>query len=53
MTFLKKSYNEYNKVTTSYEGPNDEEELKTVPIFNQNNNNSNIVSDPTETVMIK
>ena len=46
MTFLQKSYNEYNKVekstlvTTSYEGSDDEEELEAVSIINQNNNNA-------------
>ena len=50
MIFLKKSHGEYTKVekpvsvTTSYEGSNDEEEFKTIPVIN-NNNNVNIVSD--------
>ena len=29
----------------SYEGSDDEEELETVPIFNQNNDNYSVVSD--------
>ena len=51
MTFLQKSYSEYSKVekpvlvTISYEGLDDEEELKQVPIVNQNNNNYNVVGD--------
>ena len=52
MTFLKKSYSQYSKVekllfiTMSYEGLDDEEELKIVPIFSQNNNNkNNVVGD--------
>ena len=50
VTFLQKSYGEYTRadkpvvVTTSYQGLDEEEELKTIPIFN-NNNNVNIVSD--------
>ena len=50
MTFLQKSYGEYSKVkkpvlvTMSYEGLDEEEELKMVPIINNNNNNNNIVS---------
>ena len=50
MTFLQKSYGEYSKVekpvvlTMTYEGPDDEEELKIVPIEN-NNINVNIVSN--------
>ena len=51
MTFLQKSYGEYSNiekpvlVTTSYEGSDDEKELDMVSIFNQNNGNSDIVSD--------
>ena len=50
VTFLQKSYSEYNKVekpvvlTTSYEGSDEEEELKTVPVVN-NNNTVNVVSN--------
>ena len=50
MTFLQKSYSEYTKVekaadlTMSYEGSDEEEELKTVPVVN-NNDNINVVSD--------
>ena len=50
MTFLQKSYGEYTKVdkpvvvTMSYEGSDNEEELKIVPIVT-NNNNVNVVSD--------
>ena len=49
VTFLQKSYGEYTKVeksvlvTMSYEGSNDEEEHKTIPIVN--NTNVNIVSE--------
>ena len=51
MTFLQKSYVDYNKVekpvlvTISYEGSNDEEELEMVLVINGNNNNYNIVGD--------
>ena len=51
MTFLQKSYIEYSKVekpvlvTTSYEGLDDEEELKMVPVVNQSNNHSNAISN--------
>ena len=51
MTFLQKSNSDYHKfenpilVTTSYEGSNDEKELKMVPIITHNNNNSNVVCD--------
>ena len=51
VTFLQKSYGEYTKVkkpalvTMSYEGQDNEEELKMVPVIN-NNNNLNVVSDP-------
>ena len=51
MTFLQKSYGEYNKVkklvlvTTYYEGSDDNEELETVPIVSQNNNYCNVVSN--------
>ena len=51
VSFLQKSDGENSKVekpilnTTSYEGSNDEEELKTVPIVNENNINNNVVSD--------
>ena len=50
MTFLQKSCGEYTQVekpvvvTTSYEGSDEEEELKMVPVVN-NNNSVNIVSD--------
>ena len=50
VTFLQKSYGEYTQVekpvvvTTSYEGSDMEEELKKVPVVN-NNNSINIVSD--------
>ena len=50
VTFLKQSYGEYSKVEkplilhTSYEGSDDEEELKIVPVDNKNNN-INVVSD--------
>ena len=50
VTFLQKSYGEYSKVekpvilNKSYEGSNDEEELKKVYIDNKNNN-ANVVSD--------
>ena len=50
MTFLQKSCIEYSKVekpflvTMKYEGSDDEKELEVVPIFNQNNNSSNVVS---------
>ena len=50
MTFLQKSNGEYNKVekpvlvTASYEGLDDENKVKMVPIIS-NNNNSNVVSD--------
>ena len=50
MTFLQKSYGEYSKVekpavlNTSYEGSDDNEELKIVPVDNKNNN-VNIVSN--------
>ena len=50
MTVLQKSYSEYTQVEkpvvmiTSYEGSDEEEELKTVPII-KNNNSINIVSD--------
>ena len=43
MTLLQKSYGEYSKVekpvilNTSYEGSDDEEELKIVPVDNKNN----------------
>ena len=49
--FLQKSYSEYSKVekpvlvTMSYDGSDEEEELKMVPIVIQNNNNYNVVSD--------
>ena len=52
MTFLQKSYGDYSKVenpflvTMSYEGLDDEEELKTVSIISNNNeNNLNIDYD--------
>ena len=51
VTFLQKSYRDYSKVekpvlvTTSYEGYNEEEELETVPVMDNYNNNYNIVSD--------
>ena len=50
-TGLQKSYNHYNKVeksvlvAKSYERLNDEEELKMVPVVNQNNDNYNVVSN--------
>ena len=50
VTFLQKSYGKYTKVdkpvvvTTSYEGLNEEEELKTVTLV-IHNNNVNVVSD--------
>ena len=50
VTFLNKSYSEYNRVgkptilNISYEGSDDEEELKLVPIENKNNR-VNVVSD--------
>ena len=50
VTFLQKSYGKFSKVEkpvlviTSYEGLDDEEELKMVPIIS-NNKNSNGVSD--------
>ena len=50
MTFLQKSYGEYSKVekpvlvTKDYEGSDDEEELETLQIINDNNN-SYIVID--------
>ena len=50
MTFLQKLYGEFSKVeksvvlNMSYEGSDDEEELKTVPVDNKNNN-VNVVSD--------
>ena len=50
MSFLYTSYDEYTKVenpvvvTTSYEGSDEEEELKTVPVVT-NHNNVNVVSD--------
>ena len=50
MTFLQKLYSEYTKiekpilVITSYEGLDDDEELKMIPIVN-NNNNIDVVSD--------
>ena len=50
VTFLNKSYSEYNKVekpvnlNTSYEGSDNEEELEIVPVDN-NNNDVNVVSD--------
>ena len=51
MTFLQKSYQDFSKVektvliTTSYKGLIDYEELKMVPVINQNNNNNyNVVS---------
>ena len=42
VTFLQKSYGDYSKVkkpvlTMSGEGSDDDEELKTVPVINQNN----------------
>ena len=49
--FLQKSYGEYNKVekpvfvTMTYEGSDDEEELKTVPIFNSNYHYYYVVGD--------
>ena len=51
VTFLQKSYRDYNKaensvlVTTSYEGSDEEEELKLVPLVHQNSNYYNVVSD--------
>ena len=50
VTFLQKSYGEYRKVekpvilNKNYEGSNDEEKLKTVPVDNKNND-VNVVSD--------
>ena len=50
MTYLQKLYDEYAKVkkpvlvTTSYKGSNDEEDLKTVPVVD-NNNKINILTD--------
>ena len=52
MTFWKKSYGDYSKVkkpamvTTSYDESNDEQELETIPVINNNNiNDCNVVSD--------
>ena len=52
MTFLQKSYGDWNKiekngfVPMSYEGSDDDDDIKMVPIINENNNNNyNIVSD--------
>ena len=51
MSFLQKSYRDYSKdeksalVTTSYEGSDDEEEFKTVPKININDNSYNVFSD--------
>ena len=48
VTFLHKSFGEFSKdekpifVTTSYEGPDNEEKLKTVSIISKNNDNSNV-----------
>ena len=50
MAFLLKSYGNSKKVekpvleATRYEGSDDEEELKMVPVVNQSNNNYNIFS---------
>ena len=50
VTFLQKSYGKYTKiekpvlVTMSYEGLDDEEELKTGPVLNSYNN-VNVVTD--------
>ena len=53
ITFLQKSYGDYNKVekpvlvTTSYEESDDEEKLEMVPVVDNNNNNNdnyNVVS---------
>ena len=55
VTFLQKSFREYSMfekpllITMSYEGLNDDGELKMVPVINNNNydnnNNYNVVSD--------
>ena len=37
-------YRSHKVTTTSYEGSDDEEKLKTIPLINKNNNN-NVVSD--------
>ena len=51
MTFLQKSYSEYSKVekpvlvTLSFEGSDEEDELKTFPIISQTNKNNHLVSN--------
>ena len=50
LSFLQKSYRDYNKVknpvlvTMSYEGMDDEEELKMVPVINHDDNDYNVLS---------